>query len=118
MMTDHAQALITIDIAEADDAVPEKVRQEMAEPYRTILGVAMPGSTETVFQRTGRCDLIMAKPVVPPQMRRLSQSRASPTSTIRPSFRGKPLILRPQKKKVCAHPGGKIRAEYRQNRVE
>ncbi|MBK1705207.1 zinc-binding metallopeptidase family protein [Halochromatium glycolicum] len=38
VMTGHAQGLITIDIAEADDAVREKVRQEMAEPYRTILG--------------------------------------------------------------------------------
>lgn len=38
VMTGHAQGLITIDIAEADDAVRERVRQDMAEPYRTILG--------------------------------------------------------------------------------
>jgi hypothetical protein len=38
VITGHAQGLITIDIAEADDAVREKVRNEMAEPYRTVLG--------------------------------------------------------------------------------
>lgn len=38
VMTGHANGLITIDLAEADDAVREKVRQEMAEPYRTLLG--------------------------------------------------------------------------------
>lgn len=38
VITGHAQGLITINIAEADDAVREKVRQDMAEPYRTILG--------------------------------------------------------------------------------
>ena len=34
----HAQGIITLDVAEADDAVRERVRQQMAEPYRTILG--------------------------------------------------------------------------------
>ena len=38
VITGHAAGLITLDIAEADDAVRERVRQEMAEPYRTILG--------------------------------------------------------------------------------
>jgi hypothetical protein len=37
-MTGHAQGLITINIAEADDAWRERMRQNMAEPYRTILG--------------------------------------------------------------------------------
>jgi len=37
-MTGHAQGLITINIAEADDAWRERMRQDMAEPYRTILG--------------------------------------------------------------------------------
>ena len=37
-MTGHAQGLITINIAEADDAFRERMRQDMAEPYRTILG--------------------------------------------------------------------------------
>lgn len=37
-MTGHAQGLITINIAEADDAVRERTRQNMAEPYRTLLG--------------------------------------------------------------------------------
>lgn len=38
VMTGHANGLITINLAEADDAVREQARQDMAEPYRTILG--------------------------------------------------------------------------------
>jgi hypothetical protein len=34
----HANGLITINIAEADPATRERMRQDMAEPYRTILG--------------------------------------------------------------------------------
>jgi hypothetical protein len=37
-MTGHEQGLITINIAEADDAVRERVRQDLTEPYRTLLG--------------------------------------------------------------------------------
>lgn len=37
-MTGHAQGLITINIAEADDAQRERFRTHMAEPYRTLLG--------------------------------------------------------------------------------
>lgn len=36
--TGHADGLITINIAEADDAERERVRLLMAEPYRTLLG--------------------------------------------------------------------------------
>ncbi len=38
VLTGHANGLITINIAEADPATREAMRQEMAEPYRTILG--------------------------------------------------------------------------------
>jgi hypothetical protein len=38
VVTGHAAGLITIDIAEADDAERERHRQEMGEPYRTLLG--------------------------------------------------------------------------------
>lgn len=38
IITGHARGLITIDIAEADDAVRERHRQDMAEPFRTLLG--------------------------------------------------------------------------------
>ncbi|AHK80186.1 hypothetical protein M911_14660 [Ectothiorhodospira haloalkaliphila] len=38
VMTGHAQGLITINIAEADPATRERLREQMAEPYRTILG--------------------------------------------------------------------------------
>lgn len=36
--TGHANGLITLDIREADDAHRERVRLEMREPYRTLLG--------------------------------------------------------------------------------
>lgn len=38
VLTGHASGVITINIAEADDAEREKRRVEMREPYRTLLG--------------------------------------------------------------------------------
>jgi hypothetical protein len=38
VMTGHANGLITINLAEADDALRERARSEMGEPYRTLLG--------------------------------------------------------------------------------
>ncbi|MCG5517153.1 MULTISPECIES: putative zinc-binding metallopeptidase [unclassified Ectothiorhodospira] len=38
VMTGHARGLITINVAEADPATRERLREKMAEPYRTILG--------------------------------------------------------------------------------
>ena len=38
VMTGHADGLITINIAEADDAVREQMRLDMHELYRTVLG--------------------------------------------------------------------------------
>ena len=38
VFTGHSNGLITINIAEADDPFREKTRQEMGEPYRTLLG--------------------------------------------------------------------------------
>lgn len=38
VLTGHAQGLITINLAEADPAERERMREQMAEPYRTILG--------------------------------------------------------------------------------
>ena len=38
VITGHAQGLITIDIAEADDVERERHRRDMAEAYRTLLG--------------------------------------------------------------------------------
>lgn len=38
IITGHDHGLITIDIAEADDAQRERHRQDMAEPFRTLLG--------------------------------------------------------------------------------
>jgi hypothetical protein len=36
--TGHLDGVITLDLAEADDAQREKMRTEMGEPYRTLLG--------------------------------------------------------------------------------
>jgi hypothetical protein len=38
VVTGHAHGVITIDIAEADDAERERQRRDMAESYRTLLG--------------------------------------------------------------------------------
>jgi hypothetical protein len=38
VMTGHDRGLITLALKEADDAVREKVRGDMGEPYRTLLG--------------------------------------------------------------------------------
>jgi hypothetical protein len=38
VVTGHASGLITINLAEADDAERERQRKQMGEPYRTLLG--------------------------------------------------------------------------------
>ena len=38
VMTGHENGLITLNIAEADDTIREKIRNEMKEPLRTLLG--------------------------------------------------------------------------------
>lgn len=38
VLTGHEDGLVTLNIAEADDAVREALRVEMGEPYRTLLG--------------------------------------------------------------------------------
>jgi hypothetical protein len=38
VFTGHLDGLITINVAEADDPFREKTRQQMGEPYRTLLG--------------------------------------------------------------------------------
>jgi hypothetical protein len=38
ILTGHASGLITLNIEEADDSKREKIRHEMREPYRTLLG--------------------------------------------------------------------------------
>ena len=38
IMTGHANGLITINVQEADDPTREKIKQDMHEPYRTLLG--------------------------------------------------------------------------------
>jgi hypothetical protein len=36
--TGHEHGLVTIDLAETDDARRERIRRELGEPYRTVLG--------------------------------------------------------------------------------
>lgn len=38
VLTGHANGLITLNVEEADDSVREKLRHQMREPYRTLLG--------------------------------------------------------------------------------
>ena len=38
VMTGHANGLITLNVEEADDPTREKIRKDMHEPYRTLLG--------------------------------------------------------------------------------
>jgi hypothetical protein len=38
VMTGHDHGLITINLAEADDSERERMRRQMGEPYRTLLG--------------------------------------------------------------------------------
>ena len=38
VMTGHANGLITLNIEEADDAKREKIKHDLREPYRTLLG--------------------------------------------------------------------------------
>jgi hypothetical protein len=38
VMTGHASGLITINVEEADDAKREQIKQDLREPYRTLLG--------------------------------------------------------------------------------
>ena len=38
VLTGHASGLITLNVEEADDSKREKIRHEMREPYRTLLG--------------------------------------------------------------------------------
>jgi hypothetical protein len=38
VMTGHANGVITLDLGETDDAQRERRREEMGEPYRTVLG--------------------------------------------------------------------------------
>ncbi|MCG6158017.1 zinc-binding metallopeptidase family protein [Rubinisphaera margarita] len=38
VLTGHANGLITLNIEEANDSIREKIRHEMNEPYRTLLG--------------------------------------------------------------------------------
>jgi hypothetical protein len=38
VMTGHASGLITLNVEEADDARREKIRQDLREPYRTLVG--------------------------------------------------------------------------------
>jgi hypothetical protein len=54
VMTGHAHGVITINLAEADDAERERRRRQMGEPYRTLLGHFRHETTRTGRPPTGR----------------------------------------------------------------
>ncbi|MCM8737201.1 putative zinc-binding peptidase [Azospirillum sp. A1-3] len=56
VLTGHANGLITINVAEADDAEREKRRTEMGEPYRTLLGHFRHESGHYIWDRLVRDD--------------------------------------------------------------
>ncbi len=56
VLTGHANGLITINVAEADDAEREKRRTDMGEPYRTLLGHFRHESGHYVWDRLVRDD--------------------------------------------------------------
>ncbi len=56
VLTGHAKGLITINVAEADDAEREKRRTEMGEPYRTLLGHFRHESGHYIWDRLVRDD--------------------------------------------------------------
>jgi hypothetical protein len=60
VMTGHAQGLITLNVAEADDAERVRRREEMHEPYRTLLGHVRHESGHYYWDRLieegGRCE--------------------------------------------------------------
>src|SRR5450830_1182697 len=64
VLTGHAEGVITINIAEADPAYREKMREQMAEPYRTLLGHFRHESGHYYFDRliagTDRIDAFRA----------------------------------------------------------
>lgn len=51
VVTGHADGVITLDIAEADDAQREKRRHDLREPYRTLLGHLRHESGHYYWQR-------------------------------------------------------------------
>lgn len=71
VLTGHGRGLITIDIAEADDAERERQRRDMAEPYRTrfwaifamkwaiTIGIALSG-TGIGTKASGKCSAMSA----------------------------------------------------------
>jgi hypothetical protein len=66
VMTGHDNGLITLALREADDAVREKVRSEMGEPYRTLLGHFRHESGHYFWDR-----LVATNPVMLEEFRRL-----------------------------------------------
>ena len=61
VMTGHARGLITLNIAEADAAHRERTREQMGEPYRTLLGHFRHESGHYYFDR-----LIAGSPWIEP----------------------------------------------------
>jgi hypothetical protein len=88
VMTGHEDGVITLNAEEAEDAVRERIRAEMREPYRTLLGhfrheighyywdllvQPTPGST------TSARSSATSAPTTPPRCRRTTSRARPPT---------------------------------------
>ncbi len=78
VVTGHANGLITIDVAEADDAEREKTRTAMHEPYRTLLGHMRHESGHFYWER-----LICDKSPLPEFRRLFGDERTDYASALR-----------------------------------
>jgi hypothetical protein len=63
VITGHDEGLITLDVAEADDAHREQVRLNMGEPYRTLLGHFRHEVGHHYWSRLVATEPIMARPL-------------------------------------------------------
>jgi hypothetical protein len=57
VVTGHANGLVTLDLAEADDAHRTAMREQMSEPYRTLLGHMRHETGHAYFELLAAADL-------------------------------------------------------------
>jgi hypothetical protein len=109
IVTGHDEGLITLDVAEADDAHRERVRLDMGEPYRTLLGhfrhevghhfwSRLVAIDEPRLERSARCSetsaRIMAKRWPPTTAAGRSPGPRTSSAPMRRATRGR-ILLKP-----------------------
>lgn len=85
VVTGHAGGLITVDLTEADDVVREKMRLEMNEPYRTLLGHFRHESGHYYWER-----LVHAGGLLDPFRELFGDERADYDDALRRYYSGQP----------------------------